>query len=231
MDLYQHLEPPLRWRLMTIAKGCRLHGFGCLNHSWHQAHHVISQQNLRKHGKDEYLWDTRNGMGLCESAHRAHDLAVARVPYERLLPENLAFAKELGLEYLLDRYYPKEKQVTEYNYEQIAETGGPKLTPVEHVILDVGSPVIDGPALAEKCPTCDRALPKPHRDEEEKVRKGWTIAVPVAELENGAEVLDSLLEECRHLFGHDEHKKVKYYTLSQALALVVQNGHKMAAEA
>lgn len=91
---------------------------------------------------------------------------------------------------------------------------------------------IDGPAHnREKCPTCERPLPQPHKGEEEKVRKGWTIAVPVAELEDGADVLDTLLDECRTLFGHDSNKKVKYYTLSQALALVVQNGHKMAADA
>lgn len=107
----------------------------------------------------------------------------------------------------------------------------------EHVVVDgiitEGTPlVIDGPAHnREKCPTCERPLPQPHKGEEEKVRKGWTIAVPVAELEDGADVLDTLLDECRTLFGHDSNKKVKYYTLSQALALVVQNGHKMAADA
>ena len=193
---------------------------------------MISQQNLRKHGKEAYLWDTRNGMCLCQSAHRQHDLAVARVPYRYLTSSHIAFARDMDLLYLLERYYPKEKIVEEITYDKIAETGGPKLafTPPTTTSLEPVD-VIEGPALAEKCPTCDRALPKPHKDEEEKVRKGWTIAVPVAELENGAEVLDSLLEECRHLFGHDENKKVKYYTLSQALALVVQNGHKMAADA
>jgi hypothetical protein len=95
----------------------------------------------------------------------------------------------------------------------------------------VTAPVlVDGPAQSEKCPTCERALPKPHVGEEEKVRKGWTVAVPVAELENGAEVLDGLLEECRRVFGHDTNKKVRYYTIAQALALVVQNSHKMTAD-
>lgn len=202
-----------------VASGCVLHGYRCYHH---QGHHILSQQNLRKHGKEAYLWDTRNGMCLCTDAHRKHDLAVARVPYRFLTAENKTFARDMGMEYLLDRYYPKETKMTDISLEPVhVHTLDP--SPVEAVI--------DGPALAEKCPTCDRALPKPHSGEEEKVRKGWTIAVPVSELENGAQVLDDLLNECRQLFGHAESKKVRYYTAVQALALVVQNGHKMAAEA
>ncbi len=221
------VESPKLWRQLVVASGCVLHGYRCYHH---QAHHILSQQNLRKHGKEAYLWDTRNGMCLCTDAHRKHDLAVARVPYRFLTAANKDFARDMGMEYLLDRYYPKEEEVPTYGKEDYE---GITLEPVHVHTLDPSpvETVIDGPALAEKCPTCDRALPKPHKDEEEKVRKGWTIAVPVSELENGADVLDELLNECRHLFGHDESKKVKYYTIVQALALVVQNGHKMAAEA
>ena len=96
--------------------------------------------------------------------------------------------------------------------------------PADHVHEHVSAvPLMDGPGQVERCPTCERALPKPHTDAETRVRRGWTIAVPVDERENGADVLDSLLDECRKLFGHDTNRKVRYYTVAQALALVVQN--------
>jgi hypothetical protein len=204
------LAEPLAWKQHVVARGCRRAGADCQMPL--QAHHVVSQANLRKHGKEAHLWDTRNGMCLCYAHHRRHDAAVARIPFRLLHPWNIQFAVEHQLDYLLDRYYPKEERVE--THEEVVEA----------------TAVIEGPGQAEKCPTCERALPRPHADEETKLRKGWTIAVPVAELENGADVLDGLLEECRKTFGHDSNKKVRYYTLSQALALVVQNAHRMAAD-
>lgn len=92
--------------------------------------------------------------------------------------------------------------------------------------------VIETPATTECCPTCSRPLPRPKGQREPaKVRRSWTINVPKEEQEDGAEVLDTLLEECRKLFGHNEGKNLKYHTIVQALALVVQNGHKLAANA
>lgn len=86
-----------------------------------------------------------------------------------------------------------------------------------------------GPAHSEKCPTCKRALrPKEAtKTEGKRPRKNWTITVPVDERENGADVLDTLMDECAKIFGHDETRALRYFTLAQALALVVSHGHLM----
>jgi hypothetical protein len=89
-----------------------------------------------------------------------------------------------------------------------------------------------GPGAVEKCPACKRALPRERKPQEGKrPRKAWSVSVPVDERENGADVLDTLLVECAKLFGHDESGAVRYFTLAQALALVVQHGSRMVGDA
>lgn len=100
---------------------------------------------------------------------------------------------------------------------------GATLTPAEKPFL--------GPASRVMCPGCGRALP--HESDEKKPRdmsrrrKTWVVSVPDDAREDGALVLDTLLDECRDLFQHGEDRNVRYFTLVQALALVVQNGHLM----
>ncbi len=85
-----------------------------------------------------------------------------------------------------------------------------------------------GPASRPVCPGCHRPLPHPKDEtdkrEKSRRRKTWTVTVP-DDGEDGALVLDTLLEECRALFAHDESVNTRYFSLVQALALVVQNGH------
>lgn len=72
-----------------------------------EAHHVITQQQLRRHGYGDKLWDPRNGMALCTFHHTRHTLARERIPFELIPPAAVEFATELGLDWLLDRYYPR----------------------------------------------------------------------------------------------------------------------------
>lgn len=96
-------------------------------------------------------------------------------------------------------------------------------------LLDNAHQHFDGPASTDKCETCKRPLPRPKdKKEQARPRRTWAVTVPVDERENGAEVLDSLMDECRKIFGHDESKTVRYFTLTQALALVVQHADRMA---
>lgn len=122
-DLYMALldETPLSWdthlrvvspkvwqRLVLMRDGCVLKGVrddrceGDL-----QAHHVITQQQLRKRGLSDVAWDVRNGMGLCERHHRRHTNATERIPYELVSAGTHEFAAELELGWLIDRYYPR----------------------------------------------------------------------------------------------------------------------------
>lgn len=90
-----------------------------------------------------------------------------------------------------------------------------------------------GPGAVGKCGECKRPLPKPKDEkvEDARPRRTWSITVPVDNRENGAEVLDTLLDQCRDLFGHDESKTVRYFSLVQALALVVQHGSQLVGDA
>lgn len=70
-----------------------------------KAHHVITQQHLRKHGLAEFLWDPRDGTAVCEGAHRRHHSGRDRIEITRLPLRCVKFAQELGLDWYIDRYY------------------------------------------------------------------------------------------------------------------------------
>lgn len=96
------------WKRRVCSHGCALEFWpGHVCEDQIEAHHVITQQSLRKHGLKEHRWNTDNGMALCYKAHRRHTLAVERVPYEALPEAAIRFAFEHGLDYQLDRFYPR----------------------------------------------------------------------------------------------------------------------------
>jgi hypothetical protein len=80
-----------------------------------QGHHIVSKEWLKRHirsaGLDadsaaRLLWDARNGLPACERCHSRHTTAVERFPASLLTEANREFAREVGAEDLLDRYYP-----------------------------------------------------------------------------------------------------------------------------
>lgn len=75
-----------------------------------QAHHVITQQQLRLKGLADWAWDRRNGMAVCENpCHAQHTTAFKRISYGCLSADNIAFVEEHGLENALERQYPREE--------------------------------------------------------------------------------------------------------------------------
>ena len=84
------------------------------------------------------------------------------------------------------------------------------------------------------CPTCKRVLPHKHEGpkEERKPRRTWSITVPITERENGAEMLDQLLESAREEMGkaglpYGEAEAVKYFVLTAALGLFVTHAREV----
>lgn len=72
------------------------------------AHHCIPAQALRRRGYTAEQADKRNRISLCRWHHERHHSRTNPVP-RRLLPDSVfEFAAELGLGYLVDRYYPEE---------------------------------------------------------------------------------------------------------------------------
>lgn len=70
-----------------------------------QAHHVVTQQQLRKAGRHDLLWDPANGMTICEGAHAKHTKASRRIPLSRVPARARRFAAEHGFAHVLARYY------------------------------------------------------------------------------------------------------------------------------
>lgn len=84
-----------------------------------EGHHVIAKQEIKRvarSGRWEFdreqdaLWDVRNGIPLCDRCHQRHETAFKRVPRHLIPPAAVAFADELGVGYLIDRYYPEVKR-------------------------------------------------------------------------------------------------------------------------
>lgn len=92
---------------MDASARCAMDGLGECD-SVMEAHHVITQQALRKRGFADLIWDTWNGLCLCCRHHARHTKAVQRVSYDKLSPKNVAFADALDLGWMLERYYPKQ---------------------------------------------------------------------------------------------------------------------------
>lgn len=70
-----------------------------------QGHHVISQQALKKRGWHLFLWDLRNKLDVCERRHRQHTDGVAAIPLALVPVDALGFARDLDLEWWVERFY------------------------------------------------------------------------------------------------------------------------------
>lgn len=208
------------------ATGCRM--------SATEGHHLVRRSET---ATGESVWWINykgqrigNLVGLCQ----AHHLQVTenRVRIQWNAHNNLfLWVTEMG-------YWPLQHQPPiEMPPTQVISNADPgDETTYDYVVdpedrLDNADKHFEGPAGKRKCVTCHRVLPTPESEKEPKrERRTWTVTVPKDERENGAEVLDTLLGQCAELFSHDEGKNLRYFTLTQALALVVQHGSKMVSD-
>jgi len=84
---------------------------------------------------------------------------------------------------------------------------------------------------ANECPSCGQALPHPKIEtpkETKRPRRTWSITVPVDARENGAETLDTLLEEARNeldkaglTYGNE--RSTRFFVLAAVLGLFVHH--------
>lgn len=70
------------------------------------AHHVISQQKLKRLGRVDLLHDHRNRLSVCRSRHSLHESASFRISRAALPLAAFAFAAELDLMWWLEERYP-----------------------------------------------------------------------------------------------------------------------------
>lgn len=70
-----------------------------------QGHHAIPKRRLADAGLHEYVWDLRNLVPLCTRCHERHETATERLWRKRLPALVEEFAKEVEMEWSLDRDY------------------------------------------------------------------------------------------------------------------------------
>jgi len=167
-----------------------------------------------------------NKMGICASHHQ-------------LVTENKAIVEYTDGEYFwTDAYRPKAPLtqqpplVLKKEMEELPGNGHVTVEP-DHIVTEEHH--------REICPTCARPLPKPKLDtdnetEKPRERKTWAISVPADKWEDGADILDVLLEAARDEMdkvglSYGEGKKIKFAILSTALALFVNHAEQILADA
>lgn len=102
------LDEKLEFRVAVLAAdgGCIAAGkYGDDCEGDVQAHHVITQQQLRQHGLDDLLWDPTNGAAVCATHHRRHHSRRQPIRTEFLPARCLVFAAKQGLGWIIERYY------------------------------------------------------------------------------------------------------------------------------
>ncbi len=98
---------PFEWKARVCYQGrCQFTGWDKPCDGPIQAAHVISKQALKRRGLQAFLWDVRNGVAACYQHHRRSDSGHARFPREMLPAAAEEFARELDLDWWLDRFYP-----------------------------------------------------------------------------------------------------------------------------
>lgn len=87
-----------------------LHGDLCLlcftRHA-DDAHHLIPKRTLSFYGLAEHAADPRNGFPLCRNGHEGVERRSIVLAYENLPQCAIDFATELGLEWKLERQFPR----------------------------------------------------------------------------------------------------------------------------
>lgn len=82
-------------------------------------HHVIPKRAIKTYARAHrldarstasLLWDPSNRLVLCRRHHNLHEGAHDRVPLTYVPAGAIAFARALGLDTLIDRYYPTDEE-------------------------------------------------------------------------------------------------------------------------
>lgn len=98
-------EHALAFKLALWQRGCEIHENKSLCEGSVQACHLIPKQALRRRRLYDAVWDVRNGIGACERAHRRSDSGIERFPADAIPDEAWEFAREHGLEWMLEKLY------------------------------------------------------------------------------------------------------------------------------
>lgn len=98
-------ETALEWKTRVCSTGCLAHTNPADCEGPLQAHHIIYKKHLNNAGLSHLLYDTRNGLAVCDRSHDRHHSGHGTLPRTLLPPEAWEFANEIGMGWRLERYY------------------------------------------------------------------------------------------------------------------------------
>jgi hypothetical protein len=195
-----------------------------------ERHHLWRRSDI---GGDKWWVKTSDGkihgncVKFCSFHHRELTDNIAKITYvdgeffwhDILSPIQLLLWQPPQLDAYLDHERPEESD-DDADLRLVEKLGA------AHVLAPGHQPDV--------CPTCLRKLPQPksEKPEEKKVRKTWSVAVPLDQWEDGAQVIDTLLDEAhvelnRLGLPFGEGRIVKYYILAAALGMFVTHAESL----
>lgn len=110
---------PLEWKRAVLSRDAACVVYHSCDGDL-QAHHVVTQQHLRKRGLGDWAWDRRIGVTVCELAHRRHHSARERISVDCLPSEVVGLVHALGLDWYLERYYADAPTLQDDLQQQVA---------------------------------------------------------------------------------------------------------------
>lgn len=158
---------------------------------------------------------TGNVIGLCRKHHSMVTTDAAWISYEDGF---YVWSTLFDASVLLDQQPPVRR---------VQEGVGESSTNGSH---DVSAAHV---AAEGTCPTCLRPLPHPKREHEpRRERRTWSVTVPKDSREDGADTIDTLLEEGRKELAkagmpYGDADTAKFFVLTHILALFVQHAEEV----
>lgn len=93
----------------------------------YQSHHVTEKSELRRRGRMDLVWDTRNSMRVCPDCHRRHTIGMDRIKLQHLSDDHYQFAFYLmgaaAHSYLRRMYNGRDPRLDEYLEKWEVENG------------------------------------------------------------------------------------------------------------
>jgi len=177
-----------------------------------------------------------NVIGLCHNHHYQVTINAAWIKWNG---RGFDWSDMFTASRPLDWQPPVRPLDTEPSPEPQEAPGSPEQV---SALVELGPPLSEAPVSHRlpftdgSCPTCLRPLPHPKEHSEAKrTRRTWSLTVPVDEREDGADTLDTLLEEGRKELAraglpYGSEDTAKFFVASTILALFVQHAEAVLAD-
>ena len=218
--------PPYELNVVCAKPGCQEYAQDP-HHCWRRSETIGPYWYVHVEEDDAIVG---NVVGLCSTHHHAVTVNAAWIKWEdgRYTWTDLFSASE-------PLSFQPPVRLVEEALPNAPEKNGGGIATNDPPQASSEAPVPAQAPLDGTCPTCLRPLPHPKSEHEPKrQRRTWSVTVPVDEREDGADTIDTLLEEGRRELAkaglpYGDTDAAIYFVLSTVLALFVQHAEDVLA--